>query len=404
MKYYDYKTRNRVNGKIFKGIITADDLESATDTLKKRGEDIIEVDEIKDFMNIRKTIYNISSKASKKIKLEFFIMMNFMLESGMSLHETLVSIRDSSENKAMRNLARAVADEVRKGSSLSVAMKKSNQFDDALVKQINAGEEAGNINDTLKRVIAQMEREIAFKGKIKGAMIYPIMICIVMVIVLVVMMTMVVPTLAETLVSMGGELPMITKIVIGVSNFMTKTMPYFITLVIAAFIGYRIMIKDKNIKQYIDTYKLKIPIVGKMLEKIELSRFCRNLSAMQKSGISLVSSLKIVTTAVKNQCIAANIEKACKLVEISGMNLAEALRKSGNFPETMTRLIEVGINSGQICQVLDKISLRYEDEVDASLKKITSLLEPVMIVFVGIIAGVVVISVFIPMWNVVDFM
>lgn len=404
MEYFEYKSKNRSDGKTFKGIITADDIESAEEALKRRGEDIITIGEMQDILNIRKTLYSISVRAGKKAKLEFFTMLKFMLEAGMSLHESLVNIRDTSTNKALKGLSGKMADEVRKGATLSDSMKKTGQFDAALAEQINAGEESGNIIDTLGRIISQIEREIEFKGKIKSAMMYPIIICIVMVIVLWVMMTVVVPSLAETLVSMGGELPLITKIVIGVSNGMSKSTPYLIMLIIAAVIAYRIAIKNEALKMTVDTNKLKIPIVGNMLEKIELSRFCRNLSAMQKSGITLVSSLKIVDAAIKNQKTAKEVMKACRLVEISGMNLAAAMARAGKFPPMMLQLIEIGIGSGKITEVLDKIAVQYEKEVDTSLKRITSLIEPILIVVVGLLAGTVVISIFLPMFSMVDNM
>ena len=402
MEYFEYKSKNRSDGKTFKGIITADDLESAEEALKRRGEDIITIGEMQDILNIRKTLYSISVRAGKKAKLEFFTMLKFMLEAGMSLHESLVNIRDTSINKALKGLSGKMADEVRKGATLSDSMKKTGQFDAALAEQINAGEESGNIIDTLGRIISQIEREIEFKGKIKSAMMYPIIICIVMVIVLWVMMTVVVPSLAQTLVSRGGELPLITKIVIGVSNGMSKSTPYLIVLIIVAVIAYRIAIKNEAFKMTVDTNKLKIPIVGNMLERMELSRFCRNLSAMQKSGITLVSSLKIVDAAVKNQKIAKEVMKACRLVEISGMNLAAAMARAGKFPPMMLQLIEIGIGSGKITEVLDKIAVQYEKEVDTSLKRITSLIEPILIVVVGLLAGTVVISIFLPMLSMVD--
>lgn len=402
MEYFEYVVKNHLTGKKSTGIVTADNFEAAEDTLKRRGEDIISISPMKDFLNIRKRLYDFSTRTNKKSKSEFFTMLNFMLESGMSLHEALVNIRDSSINKSLRNLGRTTADEVRKGATLSSAARKTNQFDEAIVEQITAGEESGTINNALIRIVAQMEREIEFKGKIKSAMMYPIIICVVMVIVLWVLMTVVVPSLANTLVSMGGELPLITKIVIGVSDFMAKSTPYLITGLILAVITYRIAVKNKKIKLYIDSYKLRIPIIGKMLEKIELSRFCSNLSAMQKSGITLVSSLKIVKAAIKNQRIASYVEKACTLVEISGMNLSTALSKAGTFPSMMLQLIEVGIESGQITEVLDRISLQYEKETDVSLKRLTSLIEPIMIVVVGLLAGVVVISILLPMFALTD--
>ena len=404
MEYFEYTVKNHLTGKKSRGIVTSDNIESAEETLKRRGEDIIEISLMPDLLNIRKKIYNFSTRVNKKTKCEFFTMLNWMLESGMSLHEALINVRDTSINKSLRNLARTAADEVRKGATLSSAVRKTNQFDEALVEQITAGEESGTINNSLNRIVAQMEREIEFKGKIKSAMMYPIIICVVMVIVLWVLMTVVVPSLANTLVSMGGELPLITKIVIGVSNLMADATPYIILSIILSVIAYRIAVKNDKIKLRIDTYKLRIPVIGAMLEKIELSRFCSNLSAMQKSGITLVSSLKIVKAAIKNQRIASYVEKACTLVEISGMNLSTALSKAGTFPSMMLQLIEVGIESGQISEVLDRISMQYEKETDVSLKRITSLIEPIMIVVVGLLAGVVVVSIMLPMFSLTDSM
>ena len=402
MEYFEYTVKNHLTGKKSKGIVTSDNIEAAEETLKRRGEDIIEISLMPDLFNIRRKIYNFSTRVNKKTKCEFFSMINWMLESGMSLHESLINIRDTSISKSLRNLAGIAADEVRKGATLSSASRKTNQFDEAVVEQITAGEESGTINNALNRIVAQMEREIEFKSKIKSAMMYPVIICVVMVIVLWVLMTVVVPSLANTLVSMGGELPLITKIVIGVSDFMAASTPFLIVGIILAVIAYRIAVKNHKFRFAIDTYKLKIPVIGPMLEKIELSRFCSNLSAMQKSGITLVSSLKIVGAAIKNQKIASNVRKACSSVEISGMNLSTALSNAGDFPPMMLQLIEVGIESGQISEVLDRIALQYEKETDVSLKRVTSLIEPVMIIVTGILAGVVVTSIFIPMFSLVD--
>jgi len=404
MQYFEYKTRRADDGKTVKGIITADNIETAESTLKKRGEDIIILSEMQDILNIRKTLYSISVRTNKKAKLEFFTMLRFMLEAGMSLHESLINIRDSGVNKSMKGLAGKIADSVRRGTTLSTAAQNSGQFDNATVEQLKAGEESGSILDTLSRLMKQYEREIEFKSKIKSAMMYPIIICVVMVVVLWVMMTVVVPSLADTLVSMGGELPLITKIVIGVSNGMAAMTPYLIVFLLAIVIAYRIAVKNETVKLAVDTQKLKLPIIGNMLEKIELSKFCRNLSSMQKSGITLVSSLEIVVSAVKNTKISKHIQKASRLVEISGMNLATALAKAGHFPSMMLQLIEVGISSGKITEVLDKIAEQYEKEVDVSLKRVTSLIEPLMIVIVGVLAGTVVISIFLPMFSMVDNM
>ncbi|MCR4719092.1 MAG: type II secretion system F family protein [Firmicutes bacterium] len=402
MEYYEYKSINKANGKTISGIVTADDISSAEENLKKRGENIIEIGPMRDFMNIKKIIYLMLSRCSKKVKLEFLSMLKFMLSSGMSLHEALTNIRDSSTEKAIKKLAERAADEVRQGADLSTALKKTGQFDNASVQQINAGEESGTVDETLTRLIQQYEREIGLKSKIKSASIYPVIICVVMVIVLWVMMTVIVPTLVKTLVSMGGELPLITKIVIGTSSFMKVSTPYFILLIIIAFFAYKRAVKIESIRLNVDRLKLKIPIIGNVLKKLELSRFCRNLSAMQRSGITLVGSLNTVSCAIKNTEISKAVEKASRLIEISGMNLSNALSKSGKFPMLMLQMIEIGVESGQICEVLDRVAEQYENEVDTGLKRILSIIEPLMIVIVGLLVGVVVISIFLPLFSMTE--
>ena len=338
MEYYEYKSKDAKNGKVITGVITADNIESAGDTLKRRGEVVLEIGEMRDFMDIRKTIYRFSTRVKKKTKAEFFEMIKFMLESGMPLHEALTSVRDSSKNNSMRNLSDAAANEVRKGKSLSSALEATKRFDESMLQQIKAGEESGSISDTLDRLVKQIYRETEFSGKIKSAMIYPIIICVVMVVVLWVMMTFVVPPLAKTLLELGGELPLITKIVIGTSNFMTKATPYIVLLVVLAVLLYKAAMKNDEFHLKSDTVKLKIPLVGNMLQKIEFSRFCRNLSALQRSGIPLAASLGIVESSVKNRQIRENVKKAKNLVEVSGMMLSNAMARAGGFPDMMRQL------------------------------------------------------------------
>ena len=403
MEYYEYKSKDVSSGKVITGVITADNIESAGETLKRRGEVVLEIGEMRDFMDLRKNIYRLSTRVKKKTKAEFFEMIRFMLESGMPLHEALTTVRDSGKNKSMRNLSDMAANEVRKGKSLSSALDATKKFDEAMIQQIKAGEESGNIAETLNRLVSQINRETEFSAKIKSAMIYPIVICVVMVVVLWVMLTFVVPSLAKTLTDLGGELPLITKIVIGTSNFMTKATPYIVLLVIGLVLVYKTAMKNDEFHLKSDTVKLKIPLVGKMLEKIELSRFCRNLSALQKSGIPLAGSLGIVEASVKNRRIRESVKKAKQLVEVSGMMLSNAMTRAGGFPDMMRQLIEVGINSGQVCTVLDKISLQYENEVDKDLKRLTSIAEPALIIFVGLVVSTIVLAIYLPIMSVTDF-
>ena len=402
MKYFDYIAKNPVNGKKMRGEITGDDKVSAEQSLKSRGITIIEIVPMKDFLNLRQMFYSISMKVKKKDIKDFFDQLSFMLSTNLQLHKALTTLRDFSVSKKQRIIARPIAEDVRKGLSLHNALDESGYFDYATVQQVKSGEESGNVPNSLKRIAQQYEREIEFMGKIKNAMTYPILITIVMIGVLWVLMTLVVPSLADTLSNLGGELPLITKIVIGVSGFMSKSTPFLIVIIIGGFVAFKVMMKQPHFKYRVDSIKLKIPLIGSLIIKLEMSRFCRNLSAMQKSGITLVRSLNINQAVIKNSFLKKSLEKATKMIEVSGMNLSTALSRTGDFPELMVQLIEVGVNAGQISDVLEKIAYQYEKDIDNSIKRITVLIEPIMIIIVGILAGTVVISLFLPMFSIID--
>ena len=407
MMYFDYRAKAANSNKVFRGVVTSDTQASAIENLKSKGLTIVEITPMADFLSIRKTFHSFTERITKKTVLEFFEQLSFMLNTDISLYEALTILRDNGASKKIKALSRPLADGVRKGLSLHEAMESVNYFSVTTVQQVKSGEESGNVPDTLKRVAAEMAREMEFKKKIKSAMTYPIIICVVMVIVLWVLMTLVVPSISETIIGLGGELPTITKIVIAVSNGMRKTTPLFIMLVIAAVGTYKFMCRNKEFKCKADRIKIKIPLVGKIIEKLELSRFCKNLSTMQESGIPLVHSLAITQNSLKNTYIRRMVEKSANLISQNGLDLSLGLKEGskeerGKFPELMLQLIEVGVNTGKISEVLSRISEQYQKEIDDSVKKITSMIEPAMIIVVGILAGTVVISMFLPLMSIMD--
>ena len=402
MEYYDYTAR--VGGKVKKGVTTAADMETAAENLIARGFTVITIAPMQDAFNIRRTMYGMSHRIKKKNIKDFFDQLSFMLGTNLPQNNALLILRDSGVDKKLKYIARLVAEKTRTGMALHEALNTTDYFDVSTIKQLEAGEQSGNVPEALERLVKQYERDLEFSGKIKNAMIYPCLILSVMVIVLWVLMTMVVPALSATLISLGGELPAITQIVIAVSGFVKASTPYMIVGVITAVIMYKKMMKQKHFKLTVDTFKLRLPIIGSMLMKIEMSRFCRNLSAIQDSGIALVPSLAVTQSAIKNGKLKAATEKASKLVEMSGESLSSALAKTRSFPPLMIQLIEVGVNAGRITGILNKIATQYEKEVDASIKKITGLIEPIMIILVGLLAGTVVMAMYLPILSLVDTM
>ncbi len=404
MEYFDYTIRNPIRGRKEKGIVSADDDKSAAEQLKSRGMTVVELVPIKDFLNVRRHLYGMMHRIKKKNIKDFFEQLSFMLSTNLPMYSALLILRDMGTDKKLKYLARPISESIRGGLTLHEALAKTGYFSQADIMQIKAGEESGNVPCCLSRLVVQYTKEIDFLNKIKAALTYPIIIVIVMFVVLWVLMSMVVPTLAQTLLSLGGEIPTITQIVIAVSKFMESATPYIMIGAVGAVFAYKKIMQNESIGKKADKIKLKFPLFGTVLTKIEMSRFCRNLSAIQKSGIALVPSLTVTAASIKNRYFKNAIVKATRLVEISGINLSTALTKSGQFPIMMVQLIEIGVSAGQITKTLDKIAEQYECEVDFSIKKIASLAEPAMIIIVGLLVGVIVLSVFLPILHISDTM
>lgn len=404
MQYFEYTIQNPINQKKEKGVLTSDDYKSAVEQLKSRGMTVVELVPMKDFLNIRKRIYGAIHGMRKKNIKDFFEQLSFMLSTNLPMYSALLILRDIGADKKLKYLAHPIAESIRKGLPLHEALAKTGCFSQSDIMQIKSGEESGNVPYSLSRLVVQYTRDIDFANKIKAALTYPVIIMVVMFIVLWVLMTMVVPTLEQTLMSMGGELPIITKIVIATSEFMKISTPYIILCVIGVVFAYKKLMENESFGEKADKLKLKIPLIGVVITKIEMSRFCRNLSAIQKSGIALVPSLTVTASSIKNRYFKNALIKATQLVEISGINLSSALSKAGKFPVIMVQLIEVGISAGQITGTLDKIAEQYEREVDYSIKKMASLIEPTMIVIVSFLVGIVVTSVFLPILSITDTM
>lgn len=402
MLYFEYRAKAANNGKIFRGIVTADTQESALDNLKSKGLTIVEIYPMTDFLNIRKNLYSRSNKVTKKIIQELFEQLSYLLETDIALYDALTMLRDNGANKKIKRLAKPIAESVRKGLSLHEAMEKTKQFTVPIIQQVKSGEDSGNVPETLKRIFMELRRDSEFRKKIKGAMIYPIIICSVMSIVLWVLLTYVVPNISKTITSLGGELPVITKVVIFISNGLTKATPMIVLFSVLSILLYKYLCRNAVFKYNVDKTKIQIPVFGKLIEKLELSRFCKSLSVMQESGITLVRSLDIAQNELRNTYIRQMIEKAARLVEVSGLNLSLALTKGGKFPVIMIQLIGVGVSSGNTSKMLSRIASQYENEIDDSIKKITSIIEPLMIVVIGVLAGTVVISMFLPLMSIMD--
>lgn len=403
MEYYEYRGRN-ASGKKQNGIITGVTEDNARYILQEKGIYAQTVTEMRDFMGIRKFLYTkTSGKVKKRDKQDFLEQLAFFLDTNISLYQALITLRDKSENKAVQMIAIPMCEDIRGGLELHAAMENSGYFDKMTVYQIKAGERSGDIVATLENIVEQMEKNMDFVAKVRGAAVYPIMISTVMIVIVWFMLTYIVPQIAANLVQMGVELPAITKAVIGLSQVVKWLFPLLIIGGTTGIILYKRARKSsKQLSIAADRLKLKIPVLGNMIKKMNFRDFCRRLAVIQNSGLSLVESLNITGDTIKNVYIRDEIKDIERLVEQQGISLAAAMGIHNVFDAVMVQMISIGSDTGQTPEVLLKLSVRYEKEIENRLKVITSLMEPIMIVAIGLVVGVIMIALYLPMFSVAD--
>lgn len=400
MNYYDYRAINRVTLENKKGVITADDIDTAKMYLKNKYYDIRYINNMRDFLGIRKGLYNIRHYVNKQSIKNFLEQLSFMLDTDISLHEALVFMRDNSEENSLRYMSRPIAEDVRKGLTLSDALANTGFFDDIIIYRIKAAEEGGNVPEVISEIAYDLEKTIDFKSKVKGAMIYPTVIFVVFNIAMLILMTIIVPMLTEVIISMGGELPLITKIVIKISDCIKQILPIGVFFTVIAVILYNILRrKSKEFCLKADELKLKIPIIKKFIMLSSMKTFCSTVAALQKSNITLGRSLYMSHKSMSNTFIQEAVKNASKSVEGFGVDFGQALQNERLFPNMMVQMVMVGNKTGKIIEILNRLSRRYETELDSQLKVITKLIEPIMIVFLGIIVGFVVVGIYMAMFS-----
>lgn len=402
MKYFEYKAKDP-NGKIRTDVITADTREAALSALRGRGLQIVELSEMWDFLGIRQMLHRRATAVGKADIAEFFEQMAFMLGTDIKIYNALIVLRDFSASKKLSYLADRLSSEVRQGASLyEAACKNKGIFEDYMLQQIRSGEESGDMVGALTNLANQIRREVAFKKKVSGAMVYPIFIVIILVVVVSALMILVIPNMASALTELGGELPAITVFVINCSDFVKGYWWAILAVIVVLVAVWIILNKIPNIKYNIDRISLKVPLLGSLLQKIDIARFCRCMASMLTCGVSLVKALSIAKTTIANKFMQKAMEDCETDIRIKGWGLPYAMRQHPAFPELMIQLVEIGVTSSKIPEVMTKLANQYEIESEDTLKKLTGLMEPLLMIIVGGVVGVVVISMFLPMMSVLD--
>ena len=396
MAIFNYKAKNRL-GKIKRGRAIAVNEAIAIKNLNRRGLDIISIKDATKSVDHKFTfLFNpIKGRDLVIFSRQFSVMMS----AGVPIAEALITIVDQTENLKFRDILSKVAYDVDNGSFLSDALKKHPRtFSDFYCNVIKAGETSGKLDEVLNYLAEEIEKDYDLTKKFRGALIYPLFVICGLVVVGFIFIFFVLPELTKILQETGGTLPLATRIVIGSIEFFKNYFIAFLFILIVIVVFSRIFLKTDLGKKTRDIFLLKLPVIGKILQLVYLVRFSRSLSILLKGGISITKSLDIVGDIVKNTVYKNIIKKTIDEVEEGG-SIVGVLESSEYVPKMIPQMMAVGEDTGRLDEVLDDIAKFYDKDVNNKLGNLNVILEPAIMVIMGIGVGIMVAAIILPMYN-----
>ena len=381
----------------------------ARSSLREQGLFVQELSQDRSFFETLNTldlkqIQNSMAKVTVKDKAIFSRQFAALVNAGVALVRGLGVLADQCPNPKLKRALQEISSDVQQGTNLSDAMRKHPQcFDGLYVSMIQAGEVGGVLDDVLNRLSKLLEDVARLQNQIKSAMAYPITVGIIALLVFLGMTIFLLPIFAGIFEELDAELPMFTQIMLNISNIL-RTPIYSIALVIVVMVlafAYRQYYKTRVGRETIDRFSLKMPLFGDLIQKSCTARFCRTFGALSRSGVPILTSLEIVRDTAGNQVIANAVDEARREVQSGGM-ISLALQREKVFPIMAIQMMSIGEETGEIDTMLMKVADFYEDEVEQAVKALTSIMEPIMIVFLGGMVGSILVAMYLPMFAVMD--
>ncbi len=379
------------------GKINAESQSSVIEELRKRQLTIIDVKEVKSGTS---KAYFVRKSVKPEDLVVFSRQLSTMVDAGIPILQALDALQEQITQAYFQSVVIAVRDDIQLGSSLSAAFAKHPKaFDTLFVNMVKVGETGGVLSSILDRISSYLEKTLKLKRKVKSALIYPSVVIFMAVVITVILLVKVVPTFASIYDSFDSELPAMTQMLINVSDLLKHNLLYLLGgLVLFGILVTRGYHTDRG-REIIDRVSLRVPIFGPLIRKVAISRFSRTLATLLQTGVPILESLDIVGRTSGNRVV-ENVIVNVKNNVREGESIATPLVKSGVFPPMVTRMISIGEKSGQLEKMLGKIADFYDDQVDAAVAGLTSIIEPLIIGFLGIVVGFIVIALFLPIINI----
>lgn len=396
MPIYIWKGKNSY-GEKRKGEIEAPDQASAQAQVKRmRITDAVVKEKPKDLFE---NVSLFQPKVTGKDIVIFTRQLSTMIDAGLPLVQGLEILSKQQDNSTLKKILQQTKSDVESGSTFADSMRKHPKaFDNLFCNMIEAGETGGILDTILGRLAAFMEKSMALKKKIKGAMTYPAICLAISILILVVILVFVVPVFDSMFKDFGSELPAPTQLVVNMSNFFKA---YFLYIFIAVFIVIMAIKKFYSTKRgeiLIDKMLLRSPVVGSLLRRVAVAKFTRTLGTMLQSGVPILEALNVVAKTAGNKVIEMAVFRIADAIS-EGRPIAEPLEETGVFPNMVTQMINVGESVGALDQMLEKIADFYDEEVDQAVENLTAMIEPFMMVFLGGMIGGLVVSMYLPIFK-----
>lgn len=399
MKRFHYEARDRATEKVVTAEVQAESENAAAKLLMAQGFTPINISEVDQTAN---PLTKLSNRITTKDKIVFSRQLSTLIAAGIPLSQSLRTVSEQTENKQMRAVIDEIIADVEGGKALSDSFAKHPKvFNKVFLALIQAGEASGTLDKALQRIAAQQEKDAAVISKIKGAMTYPLIVLVVMLGVIAFMLLTVVPQVENLYKDLKKELPLLTQVMVGASNFVAHY--WWAIIILLGLAGYFLVqyLATENGTRLKDTFKLNVPLFSGMFRKLYMARFARTAETLLTTGVPMLDMLRISSEAVSNTIIATSITNAAEKVK-GGKTLSESIASEDYILPLVPQMIKIGEQSGKMDEMLGKTAQVYEDELDAEIRAISTAIEPILMVLLAVVAGGLVGAILFPIYSLVN--
>lgn len=398
MPLYTYRVKNET-GKVFTGEAKVERESDLVSMLIERGFTPIEIKE-------RNAINDITqiSIFQKRVKIKdiaiFCRQFAIVLEAGVPIAASLEVLKEQATNPTLKRRISDISDDIKKGISLSAAMKKhSDIFPELLINMVESGEVSGQLDRVFVRMADQFEKDWKLNQKIRSAMVYPIIVLCIAVVVVFILLTFVVPTFAATLRDLNVEMPLYTQVLLDISGFFVSFWWLIAAVIIGLVIFMRYYVRSDSGKLFVGKLAIKFPVVKDLTQSIVTARFTRTLASLISSGVLLIQAMEVVQKVLGNKVVSDKLEEVIGEIK-KGRGLSQPLANMKFFPPMVLSMVRIGEESGDLDFSLGKCADFYDEEVDASVKKLTEFINPAIVIVLAVIVGFIIISILMPMFSI----